>query len=143
MSSSSNIQMAATSTLSVTVHPKTPNLSPLRGRRRMPPSLLKALPKAKSKTKSKLPTVAKKRFLLKALFEPITKKTFSICWLCRILQQMPKFQPMGKLDVDDESEYAPAINNETPDDDLDVDFDDGSDDDKNQHQNHHQNQLPR
>jgi hypothetical protein len=41
-----------------------------------------------------------------------------------------KFQPMGKLGIDDESEYGPAIDDEPPDNDLDADFDDGSDDNK-------------
>jgi hypothetical protein len=60
-------------------------------------------------------------------FESITKKPFRCV---EFLQQMPKFQPMGKPDIDDGSGYAPAIDDEPPDNDLDVDFDDGSDDDK-------------
>jgi hypothetical protein len=43
---------------------------------------------------------------------------------------MPKFQPMEKPDVDDGSEFAPAMDDEPPDDDLDADFDDGSNDEK-------------
>jgi hypothetical protein len=43
---------------------------------------------------------------------------------------MPKFQPMGKLGIDDESEYAAAMDDVPPHNDLDADFDDGSDGNK-------------
>jgi hypothetical protein len=44
-----------------------------------------------------------------ALFESITKKPFRFAGCVEFLRQMPKFQPMGKLYIDDRSEYAPTI----------------------------------
>jgi hypothetical protein len=43
---------------------------------------------------------------------------------------MLKFQLMGKFGVDDESDYASAMDDKTPDNELDADFDDGSYGDK-------------
>jgi hypothetical protein len=65
-----------------------------------------------------------------ALFEAITKKPFRFAGCAEFLQQMLKFQLMGKPDIDDGSEYATAIDDEPPDNDPDADFDDGSDDEK-------------
>jgi hypothetical protein len=65
-----------------------------------------------------------------ALFESINKKPFRFAGCVEFLQQMLKFQPMEKPDVDDGSEFAPAMDDEPPDDNLDADFDDGSDDEK-------------
>jgi hypothetical protein len=56
--------------------------------------------------------------------ELCNKKPFRFAG-CGISSENAEVSTKGKLDVDDESEYAAAMDDEQPDNELDADFDDG------------------
>jgi hypothetical protein len=65
------------------------------------------------------------------------KKPFWLAGGVEFLHQMSKFQLMGKVDIDDESDYAPAMDDKPPDNELDAYLMMVLMATRNYHQNHH------